>query len=162
MNTGAHTATGYDGERSAIRPRVTSPFLDLPGTSSPFPPWSGPAFPWPTTPWPGPPDGGARSLSARTESEDAALAQLAMVLPELLKRACCRPDYRDIIRSYGPSMLKRLEQDDEALKALRDLLEEHGVDTASGGEREPVTATAIGVAVVVGAVAGLFIGWFSE
>lgn len=118
-----------------------------------FPP-SGPR-PWPfPEPWPGTPPFNP------FPSEDRSLTHLpvfwpGMITEELLLRLYAMPDYQAIIKQYAPLLLKQLEKDPEALKALQDLLKRRGISFDETERIGPLLAAAvIGVSFLVGTCTG--------
>lgn len=69
--------------------------------------------------------------------------------PEILKRLYFRPDYRAVIKQYTGVMMKQLENDPEAQKAVQELL-----DQQSQGERV--------LPLLIAIAAGTALGYWAE
>ena len=98
-------------------------------------------FPWP---WPDPVP--AHENGERSPEEISAVVAEG---PELLKRLYFRPDYQAVIKQYTKVMLKQLERDPEAQKALQELL-----DQQIQGERL--------LPVLIAIAAGAALGYWAE
>jgi hypothetical protein len=70
------------------------------------------------------------------------------------------PDYQNFMRkAYGKVLADKFEADPEALKALKELMEEHGVNFESTERIAPLVA---GLIVGGGAVVGIILGYLAE
>lgn len=112
--------------------------------------------------WPGTPP---HNSSERSEAPGPAPLDINRVLdaaPELLERAYFRTDYHMTIIRFGAVMAKQLEQDPDAKKAFKRILERHGVSFEETGEDERAVFVTAGAAICIGdAAAGAVIGWFA-
>jgi hypothetical protein len=91
-------------------------------------------------------------MSTKSSLESMLSSDTLHLAPELIKRMYCRPDYRRLLNHSSEILLRRLSNDPEALKAVKQLLGRYGI--AIEGSERIIPLIALGICFAGGVALG--------